>query len=292
MKPLFFAELVTLAALWGASFLFMRMGAPEFGPVVLITLRTGIAAVFLLPLVIWSKKWQSIKQNYHLLLVVGVVGTAIPFTLLSYAVLTVSAGYASIINATAPIFTAIIAWLWVKDELSISALGGLMVGFAGVVILTFDKQGNTGGINILPVLAGLGATLCYGIGSNFTKQKLSHVHPLALACGSQLAAAISLLPVSLWFLPSQIPAQQAWVSVTLLGVACTGIAYILYFRLIANVGVNKAMTVTYLIPFFGVVWGIIFLQEALSVHMLTGGLFILAGVSLSTGIFARKDRRL
>ena len=285
MKPLYLIELVTLAALWGASFLFMRMGAPEFGPVVLIFLRTGIAALFLLPIVLLTRKWKLIKENALLLFIVGVVGTALPFSLLSYAVLTVSAGYASILNATAPIFTAIIAWWWVRDELSFSAVMGLVVGFIGVFILAFDNQGSSSGISFLPVMAGLGATFCYGVGANFTKQKLGHVHPLALACGSQLGAAISLLPLSIWLWPSQLPGQQAWISVTLLGIACTAFAFILYFRLIANVGVNKAITVTYLIPFFGVVWGMIFLNEALTLFMLAGGLFILTGVALSTGIF-------
>ena len=290
MKPIYLIELVTLAALWGASFLFMRMGAPEFGPIVLIFLRTGIAATFLLPVVVITKKWKLIKENGLLLFMVGVIGTAVPFSLLSYAVLTVSAGYASILNATAPIFTALIAWLWVKDELSFSAVIGLLVGFSGVIILTLDDQGNSSGVNMLPVLAGLAAAFCYGIGANFTKQKLGHVHPLALACGSQLGATISLLPFSIWLWPEQLPGQQAWISVTLLGIACTAIAFILYFRLIANVGVNKAITVTYLIPFFGVVWGMIFLNEVLTLFMMMGGLFILGGVALSTGIF--KSRKI
>jgi len=285
LKPLYLFELVILAALWGASFLFMRMGAPEFGPIVLIFLRTGIAATFLFPIVLVTKKWILIKENAFLLFVVGVVGTALPFSLLSYAVLSVSAGYASIVNATAPIFTAIIAWWWVRDELSFSAVVGLVVGFIGVFILAFDNQGSSSGVSLIPVLAGLGATFCYGLGANFTRQKLGHVNPLALACGSQLGAAISLLPLTVWLWPSQLPGQQAWVSVTLLGIACTAFAFIIYFRLIANVGVNKAITVTYLIPFFGVVWGMIFLNEALTLFMLAGGLFILTGVALSTGIF-------
>ena len=288
MKPLYLIELVTLSALWGASFLFMRMGAPEFGPIVLIALRTGIAAVFLIPLVLFSNKWKLVTENSLLMFIVGVVGTAIPFCLLSYAVLFVSAGYASILNATAPIFTAIIAWLWVKEGLGFSAIIGLIIGFSGVIILVFDDQGNSSGISLLPVLAGLGATFCYGLGANFTRQKLSHVHPLALACGSQLGASISLIPFAIWLWPQQLPGQQAWISVGLLGVACTGIAFILYFRLIANVGVNKAITVTYLIPFFGVVWGMVFLNESLSLHMFIGGLFILVGVGLSTGVLTKK----
>ncbi len=285
MKPLYLIELITLAALWGASFLFMRTGSPEFGPVVLIALRTGIATIFLLPFIIFTKKPGLNLQNSFSILLVGVMGTAIPFTLLSYAVLTVTAGYASILNATAPIFTAIIAWIWVRDELNFSSIMGLITGFSGVIILTFDNQGDGSTLSLLPVFAGLGATFCYGLGANYTRQKLSHIPPLQLAFGSQLGASISLLPMAIWLWPAQLPGQQAWISVTLLGIACTGIAFILYFRLIANVGVNQAITVTYLIPFFGVIWGMVFLNESLTLIMFTGGMFILAGVGLSTGIF-------
>jgi drug/metabolite transporter (DMT)-like permease len=284
MKPLYLLELVLLAALWGASFLFMRIGTPEFGPVALIELRTAIAALFLLPIVLLTKKFGQASANYGLLFIVGLVGTAIPFCLLSYATLFVSAGYASILNAMAPIFTALIAWLWVNDRLSFSAVIGLIIGFGGVFILVFDKQDATGELNIWPVIAGLGATFCYGLGANFTRQKLGHIHPLAIAFGSQLGAALGLLPFSVWLWPQQVPGSQAWISVTVLGIACTGIAFILYFRLIANIGVNKAISVTYLIPLFGVVWGMIFLDEVLSLMMIAGAMTILLGVSLTTGM--------
>jgi drug/metabolite transporter (DMT)-like permease len=285
MKPLYLLELVLLAGLWGGSFLFMRIGAPEFGPVALIELRTGIAALFLLPAVIATRKTNLLQANVGRLFLVGMVGTALPFCLLSYATLYVTAGYASILNATAPIFTALIAWLWVDDRLSVSAMFGLLIGFLGVFVLVFDKQGNVSSINLWPVLAGLAATFCYGIGANFTKQKLSHIHPLALACGSQLGASIGLLPLAIWLWPQQSPGPEAWTAVSILAIACTGIAFILYFRLITNVGVNKAISVTYLIPLFGVLWGMLILDEVLSVHMIAGGLTILLGVALTTGVF-------
>jgi len=287
MKPLYLVELVFLAALWGASFLFMRIGAPEFGPIALIGLRTGIAGLFLLPIVIGAKKLAQIQQNAGLLFIVGFIGTAIPFCLLSYATLYVTAGYASILNSTATIFTAIIAWLWVRERLALLALAGLLLGFVGVIVLVFDKQGNTSDIALLPVAAGLLATFCYGLAANFTKQKLAHIHPLAIAGGSQLGAAIGLIPFSIWLWPAQPPSQLAWVSVSILGVASTGIAFILYFRLIAHVGVNKTMTVTYLIPFFGVIWGFLLLNEPLTFLMFIGGSLILMGVGFSTGVFNR-----
>ena len=280
-------ELVVLAALWGASFLFMRMGAPEFGPVALIGLRTAIAAVFLLPIVIAAKRLPELWPNLGRLWLVGAIGTALPFTLLSWATLSVSAGYTSILNATAPIFTAIIAWLWVGDRLDRNGILGLVIGFVGVGLLVLDRQGGQH-IALLPVLAGLTATFCYGFGANYTRQRLQHIPPLVNALGSQAGAAVTLLPLTLWLWPQQTPGQDAWLGVIILGVACTAIAFILYFRLIAQVGPNKAITVTYLIPLFGVLWGMLFLGETLSSYMVVGGAFILFGVSLTSGVFKRK----
>ncbi len=289
MKASDLIELVSLAALWGGSFLFMRMGAPEFGPLALVELRTGIAALFLLPIVIIAGKMAFVRANAIRLVIVGAIGTALPFCLLSYATLFVSAGFASIINSTATIFTAIIAWIWVRERLNKAGIAGIALGFIGVFVLVFDRQGDSG-LPLIPVLAGMGATLCYGIGANYSKQKLAHVPPLAIALGSQAGAALVLLPLSVLFWPEVNPGADAWMAVTALAVLCTGIAYILYFRLIAHVGVNRAMSVTYLIPFFGVVWGMLFLHEVLTLHMLSGGLLILLGVGLTTGVLTRRQR--
>jgi drug/metabolite transporter (DMT)-like permease len=277
-------ELVTLAALWGASFLFMRIATPAFGPIALIALRSLIAVCFLMPLVIVTAKGHFIPANAGRLLLVGITGTALPFCLLSYATLYVTAGYVSILNSVTPIFSALIAWLWVREKMTFSALAGLFAGFIGVFILSLDKQPAGVEVSFLPVLAGLAATLCYGFSANYARHKLNHIHPLALACGSQTGSALFLLPISFWYIPQQMPDTTAWLAVIVLGIACTAIAFILYFRLIANVGVNKAVSVTYLIPFFGILWGMLFLGEQVSLLMLTGGLLILSGVSLTTGV--------
>ncbi len=291
MKPSQIVELVTLAALWGGSFLFMRMGAPDFGPVALIELRTAIAALFLLPIIMLLRQFNEIRQNAGLLLIVGFVGTAVPFCLLTYATLYVSAGYASILNATAPIFTAIVAWLWIKDRLENLALLGMGFGFLGVAVMVLDDEVNSSSLRLIPVLAGLGATLCYGIGANFTKQKLGHLKPLTIAGGSQLGAALCLLPFAIFLWPEHNPDIKAWVAVSILGIACTGIAFILFFRLIANVGVHKTISVTYLIPVFGVIWGMMILDEPVTLLMLLGGILILGGVTLTTGIYQSFNKR-
>jgi len=287
MKPLYLLELFCLAALWGASFLFMRMAVPDFGPMALVELRTGIAALFLFPIIVWQNKWLIFKDNIVKLTIVGLFSTAIPFCLLSYSTLSVSAGYASILNATTPIFTAIVAWYWVKEKLALKTLLGLIVGFIGVFILVFDKQGANTEISLLPVMAALVATFCYGVGINYTKQGLGHLSPIVIAFGSQFMAALSLLPLAIWAWPQSMPSNQSWLAVSILGIACTGIAFILFFRLIANVGSTKAASVAYLIPFFGVFWGAILLDEHLTLYMAVGGFFILLGVALSTGLLSK-----
>ncbi len=288
MRPSDLLELVLLAAIWGASFLFMRLATPEFGPVALIEIRTLIAAILLIPILFAMRKAHYLLPNAGKLFLVGVSGTAIPFSLLSYATLYVTAGYASILNATTPIFSALVAWLWVSERLTASAIAGLLIGFLGVVVMSFDKQSGSAEVSVLPVLAAVAATLCYGFSANFTRQKLNHVHPLALACGSQIGASLALIPFAFWLWPGVWPSTAAWGSAIVLGVLCTALAFILYFRLIANVGVNRTVVVTYLIPFFGVVWGVIFLQESVSLLMILGAGLILCGVSLTTGAFRRR----
>ncbi|MBO9491800.1 DMT family transporter [Endozoicomonas sp. G2_1] len=278
-------ELMLLAAIWGASFMFMRIGSPEFGPIVFMALRTSIAALFLLPLLFIRKQASAYHGYYRHIFIVGLFNTAIPFLFYGYATLSLSAGVSSILNATTPMFGAIVAYLWLKDKMSKTAVVGLVVGFIGVYLLVFDKlQGGSNNTSIWPVLFVLGATLCYGISANYTKKYLSAVSPLALATGSQISGSIVLVPLSLFFLPQSMPSQQAIWSAILLGVVCTGIAYILFFRLISQIGPAKTMSVTYLIPAFGVFWGWLILSEAFNLSMLLGCSFILLGVGLTTGV--------
>lgn len=289
-------ELLLLAAIWGASFMFMRVGSPEFGPIFFATLRTGIAAIFLIICLVLFKETNALKGRWRDIFVVGALNTAIPFTLFSFATLTLTAGTASVLNATAPMFSAIVAYIWLKDKLSLSAMFGLVIGFFGVYLLVSDNLHfdiETTGKSLennalLPTLAAMLAALCYGISANYTKKNLSTIKPLALAAGSQIAATAMLLPLSLFFIPETLPSANAIWSVLLIGVICTGVAYILFFRLIAQLGPAKAISVTYLIPAFGILWGALFLGETISLMMLLGGGIILLGVALTTGVLRRK----
>jgi drug/metabolite transporter (DMT)-like permease len=281
------AELVALAAIWGASFLFMRVAAPEFGPVTLTALRVAGAAACLLPLVLWHRQSAALRAHWKPIAVVGVVNSAAPFVLFSIAALALNAGLSAIFNATAPMWGALIAWLWLSDRLSTSRVAGLALGFVGVVVLAWDKAslrpGEHGVSAALAIVACLGATLCYGLGANYTKKHLTGVPPLAVAAGSQIAATVVLALPAWWLAPATLPGATAWLNLLGLAVLCTGLAYLMYFRLIAHVGASRAITVTYLIPLFAVIWGALFLDEALTSSMAAGGAIVLAGTALATG---------
>ena len=288
MKPLDIGELLLLAALWGASFLFMRLGAAEFGPVVLSALRVGLATLVLLPLLFWRRQAGVLRTHWRAVAVVGVVNSALPFVLFSTAALAINAGLSSIFNATAPLWGAVIAWLWLGDRLTRVRVVGLALGFAGVLWLAWDsasfKPGAHGVSAAMAIAACLGATLCYGFAANYTKRRLSGVSSLAVATGSQLAATVALALPALWWWPSVRPSAAAWASVAGLAVLCTAVAYLLYFRLIDRLGAARAITVTFLLPVFGTFWGALFLGERLTPAMLLGCAVILLGTALTTGV--------
>jgi drug/metabolite transporter (DMT)-like permease len=288
MKPRDVIDLLLLAALWGASFLFTRIATPAFGPFAIAELRIAIAAAVLLALLAWRGGLRELAPNVGRLVFLGSVNSAIPFALFAYAALSITAGMAAIINATASLFGALVAWLWLRERLTALQWLGVAIGFAGVLWLTGGKSGFQLGGTGLAILAGLVATFSYGIAANATKHYLSGVRPLAIAAGSQSAAAVLLLPFSIAAWPDLPPTPLDWLSVVALGVFCTGLAYILYFRLIARVGPAKTMTVAYLIPAFAMLWGALFLAETVTPAMLAGCAVILVGTSLATGLVRRR----
>ena len=216
--------------------------------------------------------------------------TTIPFVLFGWAALTLSAGNTSVLNATTPMFGAIVAYFWLKDKLSLFAILGLCVGFIGVYFLMLDKLNTPASNVLLPTLAVMLASLCYGFSANYTKRYLSEVKPLALATGCQISATLVLLPLSLASIPNKMPSMPAVTSVIIIGIICTGFAYILFFRLIAALGPTKAISVTYLIPVFGLFWGVIFLNEQISAAMVFGCILIRTGVAMTTGLIKRRKR--
>jgi drug/metabolite transporter (DMT)-like permease len=290
-------QLLVLAALWGASFLFIRVGVTDFGVAPLMALRVGIGALFLL-IVLFARRpprqsLATLKSRALPLLVVGILNSAAPFCLFAYAELTLSAGVTSVINATAPLWGALVAFLWLKDRLSALRSVGLAIGFLGVSILVWDQIAtpHAGGAAALTTAlaagAGLGATLLYGMAANYTKRHLTGVDALTVATGTMIGATLVLIAPAVLYWPSTPISPHAWGAVIALGVACTGVAYMLYFHLIATIGPARAITVTFVIPIFGILWGALFLGESVSPGMLEGCVVILIGTALATGVVKR-----
>ncbi|TAM32690.1 MAG: DMT family transporter [Paraburkholderia sp.] len=297
MDPIELAQLLFLAAVWGGSFLFIRIGVADFGVAPLMALRVGIGALFLLLVLFLRRPAReavgTLRERAWPLFVVGILNSAAPFCLFAWAELTLSAGVTSVINATTPLWGAVVAYLWLKDRLSGMRIAGLVIGFAGVLalvgdqILTHAGDGASSSTTALAAAAALGATLLYGIAASYTKRHLTGADPLTVAAGTMMGATIVLVPFAVATWPSTPISLHAWGAVLGLGIACTGIAYLLFFRLIAAIGPARTITVTFVIPVFGILWGALFLGERVSAGMVGACATILVGTSLATGFVKR-----
>lgn len=282
-------ELLVLAAVWGASFLFMRIAAPEFGATNLASLRVIIAAVTLAPLFYFTltkfQKNHTIKPFLKPLILVSIGNSVIPFMLFGYAAMNMDAGLASIINGMTPLWGAVFSLVILSVTLTRIAWFGLFIGFIGVFVLSYHKLSTGVTSDVLAILAVLLATSLYGLSTNCSKRFLVGLPPLLVASGTMVCSGIVVLPIILTTsLDWQTVSIDAWVAVFLLGILSTGFAYILFYRLVETIGPTRAMMVTYLIPIFGVLFGHIFLNEQLFLNMLFGGGLILFGVMLTTGL--------
>lgn len=300
MTPVNLIQLLILAALWGGSFLFIRVGVTDFGVAPLMALRVGIGAVFLL-LVLLTRRplresMNTLRTHAWPLLVAGILNSAAPFCLFAYAEITLSAGVTSVINATTPLWGAVVAFLWLKDRLSGLRIAGLAIGFGGVLVLVWNQvagqhdAGASAANTALAAAAALGATLLYGIAASYTKKHLTGVDSLTVATGTMAGATVILLPFALFWWPAAPVSPAAWGAVFALGVACTGIAYMLFFHLIAVTGPARTITVTFVIPVFGILWGALFLSERVSPGMIKACAIILVGTALATGVVKRLPR--
>lgn len=279
-------DLLLLATVWGGSFLLVRAANPAFGPVALIELRVAIAFLTLLPVLALRRPPRAARAHALPLVVVGITNSAAPFLLYAYALQTVSAGFAAIVNSTAPMFTAVIGYLWLRERLTRGQVAGLVIGVAGVTILVWDEVSFAAGGAGPAVLAALTASALYGLSANYVKRRLLGVPALTMATASLGAAAVLLLPPALAFWPQAPAGVAAWAQVFLLAAVCTGAAYVLYFRLLARVGPARAITVTFLVPVTGTLWGVALLGERVTANMLAGGAVILVGTALVTGVVA------
>jgi len=276
------SDLVLLGALWGAAFLFIRIAVPEFGPIALVEVRVLIAAALLLAWMAARGELGAFRGRWRQLFMIGAINTAVPFALFAYATRTVPAGFAAVLNATVPLWGALIGRVVFREKLGIDRGVGLFVGFIGVVILVAPKL-SVGG-ETLAIAAALTGSSLYALSAHLTRRLLPGMSSLAISGGSLLASVVLLAIPTLLLRPTAMPSAAAWGSVLALAVGGTALGYVLYFRLLANAGPTSAMAVTYLIPLFGMVWGWLFLDEAATATMLMGCGFVLAGVAVATGI--------
>ena len=279
MRPAQLAWLIALGAIWGSSFLFMKIAVPTFGPAMMMGGRIGIAAVVLTVFAWLLKKSLPRGRQWKPAIITGIFYAAIPLVLWGYAAQTLSVSLLSIINATAPLFGAALSLLWLRERSSAKGLVGLALGFVGVAVLVGGEEFRAGETPALAISAAFAASILYG-GISLYNQSAKIADPYSNVLGALWVATLMMLPLMVMFPLRETPGMAAWSSVAALGILCTAIAYVVYFRLIEQIGAAPTLTVTYLIPLFGVLWGVMFLDERIGVHHVAGAAMILAGIAL------------
>jgi drug/metabolite transporter (DMT)-like permease len=271
-------ELLALGAIWGGSFLFMRVAAGEFGAFPLVEARLALGVLILLPF-LWRARARFSVRLWVRIAGIAAVNSVIPFALFAWGAERAPAGIGAITNALTVMFTTLVAYALYGEQIGPRRLLGLLAGFVGVVVLA---SGRTAGASVWPAaLAGTLASLCYGFGINLVRRYLTDLPAGAVAAANLLAGSVLLAPLALASWPSAPISLSSWISAVLLGTLCTGIAFVFYYRLIGRIGAARTSTVTYLIPLFAVIWAWLLLGEPLTVSMAIAGILILSGVALS-----------
>lgn len=283
-------RLIGLSAVWGSSFLFLRIAAPAFGPIPLILIRIGGAALCLSPFLLDRKVRAGIRNNLVRLFLLGIFNSAIPFCLLAFAALSLESGFSSLLNATTPIFAALVGWIWMGNSLRLGQVFGLLIGVLGVAILVWGKLSfREGGLG-WAIAAALLAGSSYGFAVHFTKRFLGHVSSPVATTGSLTGASLLLLPLGLWYWPEANPGWLPWMSAFALAAACTAFAYVVFFKIIATAGGTNASTVTFIVPGFAILWGAVFLDEVITLRILAGMVVTLVGTGYATGIIGNRKK--
>ena len=271
-------ELIVLGAIWGASFMFLRVAAPDFGPLALVEVRLALGALILLPF-LWRARSRFPLRLWPKLAMIGAINSAIPFSLYAWAAERAPAGVGAIANALTVLFTALVGVLFFGERISGRRALALLVGFGGVLVLA---SGKTAGASVgLAVAAATLGALLYGVGINLVRRHLSGLPAGAVAAGTVGTSALLMLPFAIASWPRAAIPAASWFSAGMLGVVCTGLGMVMYYRLIAGIGASRASTVTYLIPVFGVAWAWMLLGEPLTLSMALSGLLILGSVAMS-----------
>lgn len=275
--------LVVLSAIWGASFIFMRLLVPALGPVVTADLRMLIAGAALVVFMKATKRQMRWEQNWKRYVTIGLLNSGIPFLLFSFAALHLPASVSVIINSLTPLFGAVGAVIWLNEKFTVKLMTGLFLGIAGVAIIRSGGSVEVNMMTTLSIVMCVVATMFYGAGGVYVKLNAHDIGPAAIAAGSQLTIGILFLPLIIVFpAPSAVTMELALL-MTAFAIFCSALAYIIYYRLMKILGPTKAATVTFLIPVFGFIWGAIVLQEEITIEMVIGGVIVLSGIYFVTG---------
>ena len=283
--------LVALSSIWGASFMFIKVGVRELDPITLVAFRVALGALSLAPVLaiaLGRDGFEQLRANLRPIVVIGLLNSAIPFWSLSWAETRIDSGLAAVIQASAPLFTALLALRFSRTERVTGArLAGLLVGFVGVVLLVGAQPRG----EVVAALAVVFSALCYAAAALYAGRRVAHVPPLVTAFGALTAASLVTLPAGLARLPGSVPDWKVVGSVLALGIGGTGLAYILYYGLIAGAGASRSILVTYLVPALALAYGAILLGEEIGAVAVVGLALVLGGVALGTGaVRARRDR--
>lgn len=276
-----FSAFVFLALIWGASFIFMRVGVPELSAPVFGGLRVGIAGLALLPILLQAKHWQEHRQHWRKLWLIGIVSTGIPFMLFSFALEDMNAGTGSVINASVPMITGIIAHVFFKDYLNRWQLLGLVIGLFGVGVLMYDGITSSTQGSVLSFVMAIAACVCYALGSNLAKHFLADISPMTTAASGLLASGVVTLPFVVVFFPSHPVSWQAWGSILTIALFSTAIALVVFYNLLQQIGPTKTTVVTLVVPVCAIFLGVLLLNEHLTWLMLLGAVIVLCGTTLT-----------
>jgi len=288
VRPRDVLELLFLSVLWGGAYLFTRAAVPAFGPAPLVALRMGIAALVLLPILAWRGMLPQLWAQPRTLFMVGVPFTAVPFMLMTWGALHITAGVSAVLNATAPMFAALLAHFVFREHLGRWRVAGLVVGFVGVLwLVSGGPLAMRSADGMLAVAAVLGTAVIWSIGANYTRRRMGHVDATVTTAGSLAVASLVLAPLAWATWPAEPPSARAWAEMAFLGLASSGLGMLMYFRLLRRIGAVRAMSVTFLSPLVAMVSGALYLGETLTWSMVGGCAVVLLGTAMSLGLVGR-----
>ena len=267
--------LIALAAIWGSAFMFIKISAVDFGPILLVALRLLIAGLVFMPLLLRHKYRLLFKSHLPGIFIIAIISNALPFTLFAFASLGATSNMLGILNGTTAFITTVIAYFWLNESISTKQVIGLCLGFIGILILVNPANGST---TILASICALIGSICYAFNATYLQKYHSNSNKKVLIGWSMLFGGLMMMPIAAFNLPNALPSINSFLALLWLAVVSTGIGYLVFVRLIDKIGAVKTATLTYLLPVFSIIWGAIFLEEQITLIIFGGFIFVMMGM--------------